>query len=751
MKRIRKCLCRRGLNQPLLDESDRARLYRNSDIDGQNEWMCIICGFDNKTGNESCVMCGTSHQFSKEYKDQKNLKKKLREQQKKNKNIQIPEEEQLTSISMNLKYFSSNGNNSTIQSLLSAEKRNDINNYKRLNQLSLRQKSARRRKMWQRKWNSFSQQWEWIRVLPKDTIVNATPFGYTPTASYREEIKSTGSSNISYVDDNSEEDSRQSLHSVGGGNNLGNNNQRLSSLIHAATEKISQPSKRKRSVSDDSFADSVLGSMSPGFRTVFRPTNESTQTDENGQNLSVGFCSKNELVWEEIQPSRRITNKKPITLGFTTPTKNPDIEAGELKNVVQDEDADNCVPEVRQPEDLESVTAMTFTQKTVWFLDTVSRIGEEEENQGYVKITVRRSNILEDSLKAFQQIQAEDWRKKFRIRFYGESGVDAGGLEREWFGLLTSHIFDQKNGFFTCSAVGESLGGTYHVNPTSGEKNPHHLVHFSQIGRFLAKALMGQQNIPANLSLPLRKQILGVPITFSDMEFVDEELFRNLKWLRDNTNVSNLCLDFTVTYISSHSNTTVCYDLKPNGLEIPVTDENKLEYLSLRLKHRMLDSIKPQLESLLEGIYETIPPDLLWVFDYQELDLLLCGVPQLDLEDWKKHSEYYGMYKRLGENHTVIKWFWEVVSDMSQDERTRLLQFTTGCARLPAQGFKALQSNDGKYRKFNIQSILKSESLFPRAHTCFNKLDLPMYTSKEELDAHLSVVIHMDVTGFSME
>jgi len=44
---------------------------------------------------------------------------------------------------------------------------------------------------------------------------------------------------------------------------------------------------------------------------------------------------------------------------------------------------------------------------------------------------------------------------------------------------------------------------------------------------------------------------------------------------------------------------------------------------------------------------------------------------------------------------------------MTTEERVRLLQFVTGCGRLPAQGFKALQSNDGHYRKFNIQSITK--------------------------------------------
>jgi E3 ubiquitin ligase SMURF1/2 len=122
----------------------------------------------------------------------------------------------------------------------------------------------------------------------------------------------------------------------------------------------------------------------------------------------------------------------------------------------------------------------------------------------------------------------------------------------------------------------------------------------------------------------------------------------------------------------------------------------------------------------------------------------------------------------------VIRWFWLAVEAMTTEERIRLLQFTTGCSRVPAQGFKALQSHDGHYRKFNIQSIKKTvsmlmpevficnyissllycvqqESLYPRAHTCFNKLDLPVYDSQAELDAYLSVVINMEITGFSME
>ena len=120
----------------------------------------------------------------------------------------------------------------------------------------------------------------------------------------------------------------------------------------------------------------------------------------------------------------------------------------------------------------------------------------------------------------------------------------------------------------------------------------------------------------------------------------------------------------------------------------------------------MLDSIKPQLEKFLTGFHEVLPPELLCVFDYQELELLMCGVPEINVLDWKKNTEYLGVYNRV-RDHKVIVWFWEAVGAMSAEERVRLLQFVTGSGRLPVHGFKALQSNDGNFRRFNIQSISK--------------------------------------------
>ena len=157
---------------------------------------------------------------------------------------------------------------------------------------------------------------------------------------------------------------------------------------------------------------------------------------------------------------------------------------------------------------------------------------------------------------------------------------------------------------------------------------------------------------------------------------------------------------------------SISQELKPNGENIVVTDFNKSEYLQLKLRHRMLDSIKPQLEHFLRGFYEVIPGDLLSVFDYQELDLLMCGIPTINMADWKRNTEYLGEYNGIGLKHRVIKWFWSVVEEFDNEERVRLLQFTTGCSRLPPQGFAALQSNNGTYRKFNIQSIEKTVSIY---------------------------------------
>ena len=63
-----------------------------------------------------------------------------------------------------------------------------------------------------------------------------------------------------------------------------------------------------------------------------------------------------------------------------------------------------------------------------------------------------------------------------------------------------------------------------------------------------------------------------------------------------------------------------------------------------------------------------------------------------------------------------------------------------------------MQGNDGVIRPFAIVPVRTAESVFPRAHTCFNRIDLPMYESESELRRRLREVLSVDPTaGFTME
>jgi len=103
------------------------------------------------------------------------------------------------------------------------------------------------------------------------------------------------------------------------------------------------------------------------------------------------------------------------------------------------------------------------------------------------------------------------------------------------------------------------------------------------------------------------------------------------------------------------------------------------------------------------------------------------------VEDWKKNTAYRGVFEQQKDAHPVVAMFWELMTEASPEERARVLQFTTGTSRVPVHGFATLKGVDGNIKPFTIESIPLEQSIFPRAHTCFNRLDLPLYTNKDEL------------------
>jgi len=405
--------------------------------------------------------------------------------------------------------------------------------------------------------------------------------------------------------------------------------------------------------------------------------------------------------------------------------------------------------EVLNYAEISNIQTKSFDEKTTWFLKSCKKIGVPWD-QGHMRIAVRREHLLTDSITAVMSLGREDLRRIWRFEFMGEMGIDAGGLAKEWFLLVTQAIFDGDSGLWVSSEGNQML---MRINPASEISCPEdHLIYFRFLGRVLGKALFEGQIVAGHMVQYLYKYMLGWPITFDDLESVDVELYENLKKLLKEPpeNIEYMCLDFTTTQNLLGESVTV--QLEPKGEDKAVTGDNLYEYLGLYFKYLMLERIRPQVTELLLGFYDVIPEPLLTIFDFQELELMMCGLPTIDMDDWKKHTQYAGTFEHTKQSTQVCKWFWDVVcNEFDQEMRARLLQFVTGTSGVPSRGFSVLQGSDGNIKLFTLNGVDLKSTLYPRSHTCFNRLDLPMYRSKKDLREKLQIAVRECATGFTLE
>ena len=225
-------------------------------------------------------------------------------------------------------------------------------------------------------------------------------------------------------------------------------------------------------------------------------------------------------------------------------------------------------------------------------------------------------------------------------------------MSREWFQLIIEELFNPNFGLFVFSDVDNI---TYQINRCSGI-NGAHLQYFRFAGQVIGKAVFDQHSLPCALALPVLKAILCQPLHIEDLSFVDHHLFKSLQWILRNS-IDNIIFEtFSVT--DDHFGEPVHHSLVPGGVDRIVTDANKAHYVRCRLRWQLFDSVRPQLESFCAGFNEVIPGSLLQVFNERELELIICGIPSIDVDDWQTHSKYEGEYHQ---EHVVICWFWDCV------------------------------------------------------------------------------------------
>ncbi|KAK3110801.1 E3 ubiquitin-protein ligase tom1 [Teratosphaeriaceae sp. CCFEE 6253] len=374
---------------------------------------------------------------------------------------------------------------------------------------------------------------------------------------------------------------------------------------------------------------------------------------------------------------------------------------------------------------------LEFDNKRTYFSRKLHNRGEVRVPHPSLQLSVRRDQVFLDSFKSLYYKNGDEIKYgKLNIRFHGEEGIDAGGVSREWFAAMARQMFNPDYALFVPVASDRT---TFHPNELS-DVNNEHLLFFKFIGRVIGKALYENRVLDCHFSRAVYRRILGKSVSLKDMESLDLEYYKSLVWLLENdiTDVAFQTLSIDVDRFGASQ--TV--DLVENGRDIPVTEENKHEYVQRIVEYRLIKAVDKQLDNFLAGFHEIIPQELIAIFNEQELELLISGLPDIDVDDWKNNTEYHNYQPTSPQ----IQWFWRAVRSFDKEEKAKLLQFVTGTSKVPLNGFKELEGMNG-FAKFNIHRDYSSKEKLPSSHTCFNQLDLPEYETYEHMRQQMYTAI----------
>ncbi|KAH7101855.1 HECT-domain-containing protein [Auriculariales sp. MPI-PUGE-AT-0066] len=355
------------------------------------------------------------------------------------------------------------------------------------------------------------------------------------------------------------------------------------------------------------------------------------------------------------------------------------------------------------------------------------------------RIVIRRNRIAEDGFDHLNEMGA-NLKGSLAITFvdqFGqeEAGIDGGGVFKEFLTALSKEVFNADRGLWL-----ETSQHELYPNPMSMATEPHQLNWYRFVGRILGKALYQGILVEVAFASFFLAKWLSKQSFLDDLASLDQELYKGLIYLKHyQGNPEDLALNFTIN--EDDLGVTRTINLIPNGENIPVTRENKLQYIHLVCHHRLSRQIQKQSRAFFEGLSEIIDPKWLRMFNQQELQILVAGVnTDVDVDDLRQNTNYGGVYD--ADEETIVA-FWGVVKSFDTTQRRQLLRFVTSCSRPPLLGFKELVP------LFSIRDAGNDQTRLPTSSTCVNLLKLPRYKSEAVLKQKLLQAIQSN-SGFDL-
>ncbi|KAM8904781.1 ubiquitin-protein ligase E3A-like isoform 2-T2 [Spinachia spinachia] len=353
----------------------------------------------------------------------------------------------------------------------------------------------------------------------------------------------------------------------------------------------------------------------------------------------------------------------------------------------------------------------------------------------YLRLKVRRDHIIDDALVRLEMIAMEnpaDLKKQLYVEFEGEQGVDEGGVSKEFFQLVVEEIFNPDIGMFTY----DERTKLFWFNPSSLENEGQYTL----IGIVLGLAIYNNCILDVHFPMVVYRKLMGKKGTFRDLADANPVLYQSLKELLEyeGSVEDDMMITFQISETDLFGN-PLMHDLRENGDKIPVTNENRKEFVAQYAEYMLNKSVEKQFKAFRRGFHMvTNESPLKYLFRPEEIELLICGSRNLDFLALEETTEYDGGYNR---NSRIIKEFWETVHSFGEDQKRLFLQFTTGTDRAPVGGL-------GKLKMIIAKNGPDTDRL-PTSHTCFNVLLLPEYNNIEKLRERLLKAITY-AKGFGM-
>ena len=356
-------------------------------------------------------------------------------------------------------------------------------------------------------------------------------------------------------------------------------------------------------------------------------------------------------------------------------------------------------------------------------------------------INISRENCLEESIVEIGYVNL--WRE-VKINFKGEVSYDAGGLFREWFIILIEELEKKEKGIFERAECDEI---SYVFNKNLNEDSYWVEKYLCFLGKLMAKSIIDNITINLSFNILIYKLILEEDIKFEDLKNIDTYLYSSLLSLKQMTpeELDSMEIYYTYQYESSEGK-LIIDELIPDGENIKVSNID--DYIEKRINYIVKKS-KNLVKYIQDGLFKYIPKYILKSVNAYELELLICGRPFIDVNEWKQNSIYKGKFSK---SSSCVKWFWEEIFKLNQENLRRFLQFSTGSSRVPINGFQNLESNRGELAKYCLNSVPynKNGNNYIRAYTCFNRLDVPQFKKKEEVHDAIQFVLK-NITGFGID